>query len=222
MDESWELDVPRQQRYVQRFRVRRMHLLADVSHVDSSMIELPICRWRGDPTVEEHHRCSSPKLTHGPNGVLDQLCFDCSLCNHELEDSGQAEARQRQQENARAELISAGLTGEQVQNFIGWLGNSAALGVKMVQAYKKWWLAGCPRPTQGELAERRAACEACPHLRRPSLNRSVCSPSQDSCGLCGCPISSVASLFGLITRPGKAEMSTETCPDNPPRWKKLL
>lgn len=47
------------------------------------MIELPTCRWREEKTVEGFHRCSSLKLSHGPNGVQDELCFNCYLRDHE-------------------------------------------------------------------------------------------------------------------------------------------
>ncbi len=46
------------------------------------MITLPICRWREEETIEGYHRCSSTKLQHGPNGVQDELCLDCYLCDH--------------------------------------------------------------------------------------------------------------------------------------------
>lgn len=82
-------------------------------------------------------------------------------------------------------------------------------------AYARWAAAGCPRPTPEQVTERKAACDVCPHLR----NKDEGEPR---CGLCGCPINKVAHLFGTVERPGKAEMSTEVCPDSPPRWKSLL
>lgn len=148
----------------------------------ASMIELPVCRWRGDVTVDGHHECSSHKLTHGPNGVLDELCHGCYLRDHEP-------TQPVLHVSIRTRVWSASM------------------------AYARWVLAGCPRPTEEEVAERKATCDICPHLVRGIEPR---------CGLCGCLINKVTHLFGTLERPGKAEMATEVCPDNPPRWKSLL
>ena len=47
------------------------------------MLKLPLCRWRGNPTIAGHHWCSSPKLRHPPQGVRDELCAGCYLRDHE-------------------------------------------------------------------------------------------------------------------------------------------
>ena len=36
-----------------------------------------------------HHKCTSTKLHHGPNGVRDELCFDCYLRDHEVEEEAE-------------------------------------------------------------------------------------------------------------------------------------
>lgn len=106
------------------------------------------------------------------------------------------------------------LTEEQGKSFLAWAGDLTKLGARAARAYRRWFAAGRPRPTPDQLAERKAACEACPHLQRAA--------NEIRCGLCGCPIDGMSFLFGLAERPGKAEMSTEVCPDSPPRWKPLL
>lgn len=193
------------------------------------MTDLPLCRWRGEATVPSHHKCSSSKLSHSSNGVADALCEGCSVRDHEPETEAQLAEKHRIQQEIRAIMlrrsanVSSGLTEDQAQSFIGWIGNYAALGAQLVQEYKRWWLAGCPRPTAEELTERLNACNACPHVRKPdSKPRSACGVDQPTCGLCGCPLNGTPILFGFGHRPGKAEMSTTTCPDNPPRWKSLV
>lgn len=84
-----------------------------------------------------------------------------------------------------------------------------ALG--FVQALQRWQAAGRPRPSPEELAQRQAACRACPYH----------NAAANKCGRCGCDLDSQPILFGLVDRPGKLDMASEECPDTPPRWLKL-
>jgi len=46
------------------------------------MIELPLCRWRGDELPNGNHVCGSPKIG-SPNGATVEDCRDrCTLCDH--------------------------------------------------------------------------------------------------------------------------------------------
>lgn len=188
------------------------------------MSELPVCRWREEPTVDGHHKCGSTKLNHGPNGVLDSLCSACHLRDHEPETPEQIDARKKLVELNSLDRDLANFPVEQLPKFLSWIGDQAKLGASMVKSYKRWWLAGRPRPTEHEITERQAACDACPHLQgAPGRPKPACGGSdQPTCGLCGCPLGSVSVLFGLMNRPGKLEMSTEVCPDDPPRWRSLV
>ncbi len=50
-----------------------------------------------------------------------------------------------------------------------------------------------------KVEQRRATCDACPHIKVNALQIKACS-------LCGCPIAS------------KTLVPSTACPDNPPRW----
>ena len=174
-------------------------------------MELPECQWRRTTIGPERHHCAAP-YARRPRLVVSSE--ECSLCKCPDCDEEQGRLVFKSAPKAILEVEKeAPLTKEQYQSFMEWLGDTTKLGRKMVMAYRKWYAAGRPRPTTDELAERKATCEACPHLRGKEGERR--------CGLCGCPIGAVTFLFGLGKRPGKAEMSTETCPDSPPRWKPL-
>ncbi len=82
-------------------------------------------------------------------------------------------------------------------------------------AMARWLTAGSPRPTPEQRAERAVICQACPHRREDE-------PGKPWCGKCGCPHNAERFLFGLAEKPGKLDMATEQCPDNPPRWLALL
>jgi len=96
-------------------------------------------------------------------------------------------------------------------------------GASVTKAMAKWIAAGKPLVTPEQLAERTAACDACPHLR---VKNGV-----KSCGLCGCSLAASSRLFGTVELPGKLEMATESCPDNArckvagcpgvPRWRAI-
>lgn len=165
------------------------------------MTELPTCRWREEPTVQGHHKCSSRKLSHGPNGVLDSLCQGCYCRDHPPETPEQVENRNKQQEAIHDTVVMADIKDEQRQPFLGWLGSRVSQGLQMVRAYKKWWLAGCPRPTSEQLAEREETCHSCKHW----------DSNRDGCRKCGCGV-------GGGSLDAKRNMATEECPDSPPRW----
>ncbi len=101
------------------------------------MIELPICRWRGNRTIEGHVECFSPKLRHGPNGVREELCLGCYLCNHEPDSTPIVAA-----------MPSA---ASQAQTFVGKMAKGIAAGI--------------PRATVEQVAERKAICDACEHKK---------------------------------------------------------
>lgn len=46
------------------------------------MLELPICRWRGETTGPGRHDCRSPKLVVGALGVPDSRCESCYCRDH--------------------------------------------------------------------------------------------------------------------------------------------
>lgn len=81
------------------------------------------------------------------------------------------------------------------------------------RAYARWQKAGRPRPTKEQRAEREDACRACPNFAEDP---------QPRCRLCGCQMKNRTALFGAVEIPGKLDMATEVCPDNPSRWKSLL
>lgn len=81
-------------------------------------------------------------------------------------------------------------------------------------AMARWVAAGRPRPTAEQLAERQTICRTCVHR--------VVEGDIELCGLCGCHLAGEPILLGMMERPGKAEMSTEICPHNPPKWPKLV
>jgi hypothetical protein len=46
------------------------------------MIELPICRWRAEPTLPGRHACVSPKRVNPARGVPDEGCQTCWCKDH--------------------------------------------------------------------------------------------------------------------------------------------
>lgn len=176
------------------------------------------CKFR--PPEEKspgRYNCEHPSLSVSASGVTLEFCSGCPYRNRDplprvVKEVNQTEEQKRKSDEER---LTLGLNPEQSKSFLGWLGHEALRGISFVKAYRRWWKAGCPIPTSEQVAERKAACEICPHLQGKG------SP-EAKCGLCGCPIGRTGFLFGTAERPGKAEMSTEVCPDSPPRWKALL
>jgi hypothetical protein len=71
------------------------------------------------------------------------------------------------------------------------------------KALLNWAKQGFPVCTEEQLAERRAVCESCIHFGGAKEILKV------GCKKCGCS--------GL-----KLALSSERCPDNPPRWKAIV
>lgn len=82
--------------------------------------------------------------------------------------------------------------------------NVAQLGWNYVKAIARWKAAGSPVRPQEEIDRIYAICEACPHFS---------NEKRPHCKLCGCSLSKLPD--GLRN---KVAMSTESCPDSPPRW----
>lgn len=124
------------------------------------MIELPMCRWRGD-----YHRgtypCSSPLLIVPSGSVSEETCAKC-----EVRDAGgqRVVVRQIAQKSVGSRPYRLWRFGGQVLSYL--------------QAKARWVAAGCPQPTPEQLAEREATCRTC-----PSWNSG-----RDGCGKCGCGI----------------------------------
>lgn len=175
------------------------------------------CKFR--PDVEKspgRYACTHPSLSVSASGVTLEFCRECPYRNRDpVFKRPKEEYTDDQKKKLEQDRLLHGLDKQQVKSFLTWLGDEASKGVRIVKAYNRWWRAGRPVPTQEQLMERIAACERCPHLQGRG------SP-EAKCGLCGCPIGRSGLLFGSAKRPGKAEMSTEVCPDNPPRWRSLL
>lgn len=123
------------------------------------MIELPVCRWRGEPTIEDHHRCSSAKLTHGPNGVEDKLCFHCFLRDHPRPPRFQRLRRS-------------------IPRWLETVRNRLRIYLRFSKAVFWHTLAGLPHATAEEQAKRRDQCSRCPQFAR----------EKDECKECGCKI----------------------------------
>ncbi len=112
------------------------------------MIELPVCRWRKEQTIEGWHKCSSPKLMHGPNGVRDDLCQGCYVRDHESESV-------ERQETSYIQLLA---------NF------AYAMKTEL-----EWRAKGGAAPTEEEKAERRRQCDACPERDEKTDSCKLCS-----------------------------------------------
>lgn len=148
-----------------------MRRLASNHHVEPSMIELPLCRWRRELTVEGHHKCRSPKLVHGPNGVRDELCVTCHLCNH-----------------PRPPLFA-------------WLRLMFLASLPILRVHARRWLtfalalarhvaAGLPLASDEEVAARKAKCDPC--WRRDKV--------KDECTLCGCKLAGIGGKKKLASK----------------------
>lgn len=148
----------------------------------ASMIELPMCRWRGEVSAEGRHYCSSPKITHSPNGVRDKLCHKCELCNHPrppLLTWVRAGARRRWEalrDNPRVRR-----------------------SLRFAWAFLRHLAAGLPHATEEQQEARRAKCGPC--WRR---NRET-----DECTLCGCRLNSKGGKKKLVS---KILWAGEQCP----------
>lgn len=62
---------------------------------------------------------------------------------------------------------------------------------------------GFQRVTDEQFAYRKAICLACPHWKQEAFN------GIGACGKCGCSV-------------GKLYMPHSVCPDNPPRWDRII
>lgn len=51
----------------------------------SSLVEPPVCRWRGDALAEDRFACTSPKLVVGAAGVSAEACRTCYCRDHEAD-----------------------------------------------------------------------------------------------------------------------------------------
>lgn len=131
-------------------------------------MELSVCRWRGNSTIENHHRCSSPKLLHGPAGVRDDLCSTCYLRDHPPPPL---------RERVQLLLLRMGL------RFILRL-HAARRLLRFALALARHALAGFPRATDAEVAARDAICGPCCWRNR----------ERDICTRCGCNLGGMKHL----------------------------
>lgn len=54
--------------------------------IRSVLVELPVCRWRGDVNEFLRVECKSNKISKPPEGVPPEICKQCSLADHEPAD----------------------------------------------------------------------------------------------------------------------------------------
>ena len=148
------------------------------------MIELPVCKWRGK-MIDGQYSCSSPLLIVPSGMVASETCARCEVYN-----LGGTRSTVQSPKSTRSRRSK--------------LWRFAGQAYSYLEAKARWIAAGCPRPTEKQLAEREAVCRGCSHYRL----------QQDGCGLCGCGVDG-----GSLDE--KRRMATEECPDNPPRWRAL-
>lgn len=80
--------------------------------------------------------------------------------------------------------------------------------IEMIKRYTnaqvKWYKAGKPLRTDEEIKEIFSICQSCQHFKKDLIG--------SKCNICGCRLHSTRKKVNKIA------MSTESCPDNPPRW----
>lgn len=113
---------------------------------------------------------------------------------------GKAIAEKRRREAQEAAQPAANQPKPARKSFAGKVYSYAA-------AAARWTAAGQPKRTEAEQQAVLEICKACP-LFEPHPKKPESRPGK--CGMCGCK---------LNLKSGKVAWATESCPDDPPRWR---
>jgi hypothetical protein len=147
------------------------------------VIELPVCRHRGEELPTGRFLCRSPKLITSTRGITADTCLRCPYVDHEIVDPPESPPEAADPPSLKA----------QIYEFL------IALKTEL-----RWLSLGGTPPTEGESTQRHKLCLVC-SFRDQQTDRCT------ACG-CYLRAESMPFLLRKTIGMGKTEMACQQCP----------